>query len=54
MINFSFDGKSYAAQEGDTLAAALLRNGIALVGPENELQVAVLIEQSEYGTGWEI
>jgi sarcosine oxidase subunit alpha len=32
MINFSFDGKSYTAQEGDTLAAALLRNGIGLVG----------------------
>ncbi|WP_411290201.1 2Fe-2S iron-sulfur cluster-binding protein [Sphingorhabdus sp.] len=32
MINFSFDGKSYSAQEGDTLAAALLRNGIGLVG----------------------
>ena len=32
MINFNFDGKSYAAQEGDTLAAALLRNGIGLVG----------------------
>ena len=24
MINFSFDGKAYTAQEGDTLAAALL------------------------------
>jgi glycine cleavage system aminomethyltransferase T/NADPH-dependent 2,4-dienoyl-CoA reductase/sulfur reductase-like enzyme len=32
MINFSFDGKVYTAQEGDTLAAALLRNGIGLVG----------------------
>ena len=32
MINFSFDGKVYSAQEGDTLAAALLRNGIGLVG----------------------
>ncbi len=32
MINFTFDGKSYQAQEGDTLAAALLRNGIGLVG----------------------
>ena len=32
MINFSFDGKSYKAHEGDTLAAALLRNGIGLVG----------------------
>ncbi|NBU83361.1 MAG: FAD-dependent oxidoreductase [Sphingomonadaceae bacterium] len=32
MINFSFDGKAYTAQEGDTLAAALLRNGIGLVG----------------------
>ncbi|WP_395618831.1 2Fe-2S iron-sulfur cluster-binding protein [Sphingorhabdus sp.] len=32
MINFSFDGKAYTAQEGDTLAAALLRNGVGLVG----------------------
>ncbi|MES2782157.1 MAG: 2Fe-2S iron-sulfur cluster-binding protein, partial [Pseudomonadota bacterium] len=32
MISFSFDGKNYTAQEGDTLAAALLRNGIGLVG----------------------
>lgn len=32
MITFSFDGKTYAAQAGDTLAAALLRNGIGLVG----------------------
>jgi methylglutamate dehydrogenase subunit C len=32
MINFTFDGKAYQAQEGDTLAAALLRNGIGLVG----------------------
>ncbi len=32
MIDFSFDGKSYQAYEGDTLAAALLRNGIGLVG----------------------
>lgn len=32
MINFTFDGKAYQAQEGDTLAAALLRNGVNLVG----------------------
>ena len=32
MIGFSFDGKTYQAREGDTLAAALLRNGIGLVG----------------------
>jgi sarcosine oxidase subunit alpha len=32
VINFSFDGKTYQAQDGDTLAAALLRNGIGLVG----------------------
>ena len=32
MINFTFDGKAYQAKEGDTLAAALLRNGIGLVG----------------------
>ncbi len=32
MINFTFDGKVYQAKDGDTLAAALLRNGIGLVG----------------------
>jgi methylglutamate dehydrogenase subunit C len=32
MIRFIFDGKPYHAQDGDTLAAALLRNGIGLVG----------------------
>ena len=32
MINFTFDGKAYQACEGDTLAAALLRNGVGLVG----------------------
>ena len=32
MITFTFDGKTYPAQDGDTLAAALLRNGIGLVG----------------------
>jgi methylglutamate dehydrogenase subunit C len=32
MIRFTFDGKAYHAQTGDTLAAALLRNGIGLVG----------------------
>lgn len=32
MINFTFDGKAYQARERDTLAAALLRNGIGLVG----------------------
>jgi methylglutamate dehydrogenase subunit C len=32
VINFTFDGKAYQAQEGDTLAAALLRNGVGLVG----------------------
>ncbi len=32
MINFTFDGKALQARAGDTLAAALLRNGISLVG----------------------
>ena len=32
MIGFTFDGVRYQAQEGDTLAAALLRNGVGLVG----------------------
>jgi methylglutamate dehydrogenase subunit C len=32
VINFTFDGRAYQAREGDTLAAALLRNGVGLVG----------------------
>ena len=32
MINFTFEGRAYQAQPGDTLAAALLRNGIGLIG----------------------
>ena len=32
MFHFTFDGKAYHAREGDTLAAALLRNGVGLVG----------------------
>ena len=31
-INFTFDGKAYRARAGDTLAAALLANGVGLVG----------------------
>ena len=29
---FTFDGKSYEALEGDTVASALLANGVHLVG----------------------
>src|SRR6516164_1032199 len=31
-LRFSFDGKSFEAQAGDTLASALLANGVHLVG----------------------
>jgi len=31
-VRFSFDGKSYGGYEGDTLASALLANGVHLVG----------------------
>ncbi len=31
-VSFTFDGKPYLARKGDTLAAALLANGIGLVG----------------------
>ncbi|WP_068093500.1 sarcosine oxidase subunit alpha family protein [Novosphingobium rosa] len=31
-INFTFDGKSYTGHQGDTLASALLANGVHLVG----------------------
>src|SRR3954447_5730508 len=31
-VRFSFDGKSYQGVEGDTLASALIANGVHLVG----------------------
>ena len=31
-INFKFDGKSYTGHQGDTLASALLANGVRLMG----------------------
>ena len=31
-LNFTFDGKAYRAVPGETLAAALLANGVKLVG----------------------
>lgn len=31
-LNFTFDGKSYQGYEGDTLASALLANGVRLMG----------------------
>ena len=31
-IKITFDGKSYSAYEGDTIASALLRNNIRLIG----------------------
>jgi sarcosine oxidase subunit alpha len=31
-LNFSFDGKSFAGYQGDTLASALVANGVRLVG----------------------
>ena len=31
-VSFSFDGKSYSGFAGDTLASALLANGVRLVG----------------------
>ncbi|WP_148291878.1 2Fe-2S iron-sulfur cluster-binding protein, partial [Novosphingobium sp. B-7] len=30
-LTFTFDGKTYAARPGQTLAAALLDNGVAVV-----------------------
>ncbi|PCI53306.1 MAG: sarcosine oxidase subunit alpha [Alphaproteobacteria bacterium] len=32
LINFSFDGKHYQGYEGDTLASALMANGVRIVG----------------------
>ncbi len=31
-LNFKFDGRSYTGQQGDTLASALLANGVRLMG----------------------
>jgi len=31
-LSFSFDGKTYSGHPGDTLASALLANGVRLVG----------------------
>ena len=31
-IYFKFDGKTYSGNEGDTIASALLRNEVKLVG----------------------
>ena len=31
-INFCFNGKSYRAYRGDTIASALLANGVKVVG----------------------
>ena len=31
-LSFRFDGRSYAGHPGDTLASALLANGVRLVG----------------------
>ncbi|MFB1025055.1 MAG: 2Fe-2S iron-sulfur cluster-binding protein, partial [Octadecabacter sp.] len=31
-LNFKFDGKSYIGHQGDTLASALLANGVRLMG----------------------
>ncbi len=31
-VQFSFDGRSYSGLAGDTLASALLANGVHLVG----------------------
>jgi len=32
VVRFTFDGKRYAALEGDTLASALLAHGVHLTG----------------------
>src|SRR3954468_2332770 len=32
VVNFTFDGKSYTGFAGDTLASALIANGVHLVG----------------------
>jgi sarcosine oxidase subunit alpha len=31
-ISFSFDGKQYQGYQGDTIASALLANGMRLIG----------------------
>ena len=31
-VSFTFDGKTYSGYHGDTLASALLANGVHLIG----------------------
>ena len=55
LINFQFNGKIFTGYEGDTLASALLANGIHLVGrsfkyhrPEVFLQQAWMNQMLNY------
>ena len=40
-VNFTFDGKSYQGFEGDTLASALLANGVTLMAARSNITVHV-------------
>ena len=42
VINFTFNGHSYQGYEGDTLASALIANGIHLVGRSFKYQLLKL------------
>ena len=46
LVNFTFDGKAYTGHAGDTLASALLANGVHLVGPSipSSIPIAVRIQ----------
>ena len=41
-LNFEFDGKKYTGYQGDTLASALLANGVQLMGRSFNITVRVV------------
>ena len=45
-INFTFDGKPYTGYAGDTLASALLANGVHLVGRSFKYHRPMIFERS--------
>ena len=45
-LSFKFNGKTYYGYEGDTLASALIANGVHLIGRSlNTIDLEVFLEQ---------
>ena len=54
-IAFSFDGRSCIGREGDTIASALLANGVAIVGRSfkyHRPSVLALLERDLHDPAW--